>query len=49
MTKFDTYKNAFPHAKLTRSPEGCRNREAATIDCQLYACGSDTAPAPPGR
>jgi hypothetical protein len=22
MTKFDTYKDAFPHAKLTRSPEG---------------------------
>ena len=22
MTKFDTYKNAFPHAGLTRSPEG---------------------------
>jgi enoyl-CoA hydratase/carnithine racemase len=22
MTKFDTYKNAFPHARLTRSPDG---------------------------
>jgi hypothetical protein len=22
MTKFDTFKDAFPHAKLTRSPEG---------------------------
>jgi enoyl-CoA hydratase/carnithine racemase len=22
MTKFDSYKDAFPHAKLTRSPDG---------------------------
>jgi enoyl-CoA hydratase/carnithine racemase len=33
MTKFDTYKDAFPHAKLTRSPEG-------VLEVMLHTDGS---------
>ena len=42
MTKFDTYKNAFPHAGLTRSTEGILEVVFPPIATPSFLMGTPT-------